>query len=47
MVIGIDEQEDAKEALDTFLTTEFDEFPEGAEAALARMQTLYELVQND
>ena len=46
-LIGIDEQADAEAALADFLTTEFDEFPEGAEAALSRMQTLYELVQEN
>lgn len=47
ILINIDEQADAQMALEEFLTTEFDEFPEGAEAALARMQTLYELVQDN
>jgi len=46
ILIGVDESEEGQAALEAFLTTEFDEFPEGAEAALARMQTLYELVQD-
>lgn len=33
-------------ALEVFLTTKFDEFPQGAEAALARMRALYDLVQS-
>jgi phosphonate transport system substrate-binding protein len=45
--VGMDEQEDAQMPLATFLTTEFDEFPEGVEVALFRMQTLYELVQEN
>lgn len=45
VLIEADETEEGQAVLETFLTTEFDEFPEGAEAALARMQTLYELVQ--
>ncbi len=47
ILIGIDEVEEGQGALTAFLTTEFDEFPEGAEAALSRMQTLYELVQSE
>jgi phosphonate transport system substrate-binding protein len=46
ILIGVDESEEGQAALETFLTTKFDEFPEGAEAALARMQTLYGLVQD-
>jgi phosphonate transport system substrate-binding protein len=46
ILIEVDESEEGQAALAAFLTTEFDEFPEGAEAALARMQTLYELVQD-
>lgn len=45
ILIGVDESEEGQAVLEAFLTTEFDEFPEGAEAALARMHTLYELVQ--
>lgn len=44
-LLQIDETEEGQAALETFLTTKFDEFPEGPEAALARMRTLYELVQ--
>ena len=47
VLIGVNEKEDAQAALEAFLTTEFDEFPEGADAALSRMQTLYELVQDN
>lgn len=46
ILIGVDESEEGQAALEAFLTTKFDEFPEGAEAALARMQTLYGLVQD-
>ncbi|MCA9968952.1 MAG: phosphate/phosphite/phosphonate ABC transporter substrate-binding protein [Anaerolineales bacterium] len=45
-LLAIDEDEAGQAALETFLTTEFDEFPQGVEAALARMQTLYDLVQS-
>ena len=42
----MDETEEGRAVLDVFLTTEFDEFPEGADAALARMRTLYDLAQS-
>jgi phosphonate transport system substrate-binding protein len=44
-LLAMDETEAGQAALEIFLTTKFDEFPEGPEAALARMRTLYELVQ--
>ncbi len=44
-LIKIGESEEGQAVLETFLTSQFDEFPEGADAALSRMQTLYELVQ--
>ncbi len=43
-LLGMDETEAGQAVLETFLTSEFDEFPEGPEAALSRMRTLYELV---
>lgn len=45
-LLVMDENDAGLQALETFLTTEFDEFPEGPEAALSRMRTLYELVQD-
>lgn len=45
-LLEMEENESGQEALDIFLTTEFDEFPEGAEKALERMGELYALVQN-
>jgi phosphonate transport system substrate-binding protein len=45
-LLAMDENETGQAALETFLTTEFTEFPEGPEKALARMQELYQLVQD-
>jgi phosphonate transport system substrate-binding protein len=45
-LINMNESEEGQAALEIFLTTEFDEFPEGANAALDRMRTLYQLVQD-
>ncbi|MCA9957578.1 MAG: phosphate/phosphite/phosphonate ABC transporter substrate-binding protein [Anaerolineales bacterium] len=45
-LLTMDETEEGRAVLDVFLTTEFDEFPEGADAALARMRTLYDLAQS-
>jgi len=45
-LLKMDEAEAGQAVLETFLTTKFDEFPQGAEAALARMRTLYELAQS-
>jgi phosphonate transport system substrate-binding protein len=44
-LLQMDESEEGRAALESFQTTEFAEFEEGAEAALARMRTLYDLVQ--
>jgi len=46
-LLEMDENEAGQAALDIFLTTEFTEFPEGADAALSRMNTLYQLVQEN
>ena len=46
-LMAMDENEEGQEALEIFLTTEFDEFPEGAKKALERMGELYALVQNN
>ncbi len=46
ILLQMDENEEGQAALETFLTTQFDEFPQGADAALSRMSTLYDLVQN-
>jgi len=44
-LLAMDENEAGQAALETFLTTEFTEFPEGPEKALARMQQIYQMVQ--
>lgn len=46
-LLEMNENEAGQEALEIFLTTEFTEFPEGADAALRRMNTLYRLVQEN
>ncbi len=46
-LLAMDENEAGQAALETFLTTEFTEFPEGADAALAYMNNLYHLVQEN
>lgn len=47
ILINMDEDPDAVEVLDTFKTTQFDEFPEGAENAFNRMRELFELIQDN
>lgn len=42
----MDENEEGANALEIFLTTEFTEFPEGADATLSRMLELYRLVES-
>lgn len=44
-LMGMEESEEGRAALELFQTTEFAEFEEGAEVELARMRQLYELVQ--
>ena len=46
-LLAMDENEEGQKALEIFLTTEFNEFPEGAQKALERMGELYALVQNN
>ena len=46
-LLAMDESEAGQEVLEIFLTSEFDEFPQGAAAALERMRTLYELAQQE
>jgi len=46
-LLAIDDNEAGQAVLDVFLTTKFDEFPEGANTALERMGELYALVQNN
>lgn len=46
-LLTMDENEEGQKALEIFLTTEFNEFPEGAEKALERMGELYTLVKNN
>lgn len=45
VLIAIHEDEDALEILDGLDTTQFDLFPEGAQAALDELQTMFDLVQ--
>lgn len=47
LLMGMDETEEGRVVLKKFKkTAKFDEFPEGAEAALTRMRELYEYVRN-
>lgn len=46
-LLTMDENKAGQTALEIFLTSKFDEFPEGAHQALARMGELYTLVQNN
>ena len=46
VLLAMDDTEAGQEALDVFLTTEFDEFPDGAQKSLERMGELYILVQD-
>lgn len=46
-LLAADEDEAGRIALEIFLTTEFTEFPEGAEKALERMNSLYQLAQTN
>lgn len=45
ILLTMDESEEGLATLETLLTSQYDEFPEGIEAAIAEMQTLYQLVQ--
>jgi phosphonate transport system substrate-binding protein len=46
LLTGLDEAEDGERVLESFEeTAQFDEFPQGIEAALTRMRELYDLVQ--
>jgi len=45
LLVGTDETEAGQAALKAFNTAKFDEFPQGAPAALGRMRELYALVQ--
>lgn len=45
ILLTMDESEEGRATLETLLTSQYDEFPEGIEAAIAEMQTLYQLVQ--
>jgi phosphonate transport system substrate-binding protein len=47
LLIGMDETEAGQAVLENYQTTQFDEFPEGADAALEAMQRLYEIVQGN
>lgn len=44
-LIGMDESEAGQAALKSFLTTKFDEFPEGIDVAIKRMREMMEIVQ--
>jgi phosphonate transport system substrate-binding protein len=47
ILVEMDENEEGQAVLETFdETAQFDEFPDGADAALGRMRELYEMVQN-
>ena len=45
LLVGLDQAEAGQAVLKAFNTTQFDEFPQGAPAALARMRELYALAQ--
>ena len=45
-LIGMDETEAGQAALENFLTTKFDEFPEGIDVAVKRMREMMETVQS-
>jgi phosphonate transport system substrate-binding protein len=47
LLIGMDETEEGQAVLENYQTTQFDEFSEGADAALERMQEIYEIVQGN
>ena len=47
LMVELDETEEGPEILDTFKTSQFDEFPGGIEPALERMQELLGLVQGN
>jgi phosphonate transport system substrate-binding protein len=46
LLMGMDETEAGRAALEEFRTDQFDEFPEGADAALDEMQEMYDSVQD-
>jgi ABC-type phosphate/phosphonate transport system substrate-binding protein len=46
VLLTANETEAGQAALETFLTTEFDRFPQGADRELSRMDELYQLVKN-
>ncbi len=45
ILLEMDDTESGSTVLKTFLTTKFDEFPQGAEVALGRMRAIYQIVQ--
>jgi phosphonate transport system substrate-binding protein len=46
LLLEMDGTAEGQAVLEEFKTTQFDEFPEGADAAFARMRELYDLVRN-
>jgi phosphonate transport system substrate-binding protein len=46
VLVGMDETEAGRAALEEYRTSQFDEFPEGLDTALADMEQMYGLVQN-
>ena len=45
LLIQLDQTEEGQAVLEKFVTSKFDEFPEGADAGMARMEEMYQLVQ--
>jgi hypothetical protein len=46
VLTGMDENPDGQAALGTFQTSQFDEFPDGIDAAISRMREMMEIVKD-